>query len=150
QKEFLKFGIPLERMTRWDLGIDVAGFQRRTQRRPGPLRIGFMGSLLVSKAPHLLLEAFGGLPEGSATLDIFGAYATYHGDDSYRAILEPLLSKPHVTVHGAIPHNQVPAALAELDVLVLPSVWLENSPLVIREAFAAGVPVVTSRLGGMA
>ena len=44
----------------------------------------------------------------------------------------------------------MPEHLSRVDVLVLPSVWLENSPLVIKEAFAAGVPVVTSDLGGMA
>jgi glycosyltransferase involved in cell wall biosynthesis len=36
----------------------------------------------------------------------------------------------------------------QFDVLVVPSLWLENSPLVIHEAFQAGVPVVGSRMGG--
>jgi len=45
---------------------------------------------------------------------------------------------------------EVPALLASLDALVVPSVWIENSPFVIKEAFAAGVPVVASNLGGMA
>jgi len=34
-------------------------------------------------------------------------------------------------------------------VLVVPSLWLENSPLVIHEAFLAGVPVVGARTGGI-
>jgi GT2 family glycosyltransferase len=41
-------------------------------------------------------------------------------------------------------------ALADADVLVVPSVWIENAPFIIREAFAAGLPVVASDLGGMA
>ena len=36
-----------------------------------------------------------------------------------------------------------------MDVLIVPSVWYENSPLVIQEAFLAGVPVITSDIGGM-
>ena len=44
----------------------------------------------------------------------------------------------------------MPGFLARLDALVLPSVWLENSPLAIEEAFAGGVPVIASDLGGMA
>jgi glycosyltransferase involved in cell wall biosynthesis len=36
-----------------------------------------------------------------------------------------------------------------MDVLVVPSLWLENSPLVIHEAFMAGVPVVAARIGGI-
>jgi glycosyltransferase involved in cell wall biosynthesis len=37
----------------------------------------------------------------------------------------------------------------QFDVLVVPSLWLENSPLVIHEAFQAGVPVVGARMGGI-
>ena len=46
--------------------------------------------------------------------------------------------------------NRVENAFAGIDVLVVPSIWLENAPFVIREAFTAGVPVVASDLGGMA
>ena len=38
----------------------------------------------------------------------------------------------------------------ETDVLVVPSLWYENSPVIIQEAFAAGVPVIGSDLGGVA
>jgi glycosyltransferase involved in cell wall biosynthesis len=37
-----------------------------------------------------------------------------------------------------------------MDVLAVPSLWLENSPLVVHEAFQAGVPVVAARTGGLA
>ncbi len=40
-------------------------------------------------------------------------------------------------------------ALAETDVLVVPSLWYENSPVVIQEAFAAGVPVIASDVGAL-
>ena len=52
-------------------------------------------------------------------------------------------------VAGPIAHDDVARALAAIDVLVVPSIWPENSPLVIREAFLAGVPVVASRIGGI-
>ena len=44
---------------------------------------------------------------------------------------------------------QLEAVLAAIDVLAVPSLWLENSPLVIHEAFLAGVPVVGARIGGI-
>jgi GT2 family glycosyltransferase len=113
------------------------------------LRLGFVGSLMVSKAPHLLLEAIGRLPRGSVSVDLYGGHAAYHGDDSYRAQLEPLLGQAGVQLHGAIAHEQVGQALSSIDVLVVPSIWPENSPLVIQEAFLAGVPVVASRIGGI-
>ena len=39
--------------------------------------------------------------------------------------------------------------LSALDVVVVPSLCYENSPLVIHEAFAAGIPVIATDLGGM-
>src|SRR6185295_588387 len=108
------------------------------------LRLGFLGSVMWSKAPHVLLEAFGRLPPGAASVDIYGGYSAYHGDDSYRARIDALAGQQGVRLHGAIPHDQVADALASIDVLVVPSIWPENSPLVIGAAFLAGVPVVGS------
>src|SRR5439155_9349363 len=71
------------------------------------------------------------------------------GDDSYRQRLAPLVNQDGVRARGAIAHDQVPHALASIDVLVVPSIWPENSPLVIQEAFLAGVPVIASRIGGI-
>ncbi len=105
---------------------------------------------MVSKAPHILLEAFAGLARGAATLELFGGIAAYHGDDSYRQRVQPLLATPGVRMHGPVPHESIAEAFAAMDVLVVPSTWLENAPLVIREAFAAGVPVIASDRGGMA
>lgn len=114
------------------------------------MRFGFLGSLIVSKAPHVLLQAFQGLDPSRARLEVFGGIAGYHGDDSYRSVVEPLLDQPGVTVHGPVPHERIAEAFAAIDVLVIPSTWIENAPFVIREAFTAGVPVVASDLGGMA
>ena len=64
--------------------------------------------------------------------------------------MRPLLKNRGVEWLGSVAHDRIPTVLASLDVLVVPSVWIENSPFVIKEAFAAGVPVVASNLGGMA
>ena len=104
---------------------------------------------MVSKAPHVLLEAFRRLPAGAASVDLLGAPSDYHGDASYRGVLEPLLKLPGVNLRGPQARERVPEALRSLDVLVVPSVWPETSPLVIREAFLTGVPVVASNIGGI-
>ena len=51
--------------------------------------------------------------------------------------------------HGPIAHERVAEALSQVDALVVPSLWRENSPLVIHEAMLAGLPVVASRVGGI-
>jgi GT2 family glycosyltransferase len=84
------------------------------------------------------------------TVDLLGALAPYHGDDRYSKLLGPLLGQPFVRKLGPVPHERMAGALSEVDALVVPSVWIENAPFVIREAFAAGLPVIASDLGGMA
>jgi GT2 family glycosyltransferase/glycosyltransferase involved in cell wall biosynthesis len=146
---FLRFGIAEDRITISPYGFDHEPFDRADRTNAATLRIGFLGSLMVSKAPHVLLEAFARLPKGSATVDLFGAITPYHGDRSYESTLEPLMRQDGVRFHGVVSHEQIPDALRAMDVLVVPSRWPENSPLVIQEAFLAGVPVVASDIGGI-
>jgi len=145
---FLRFGIPADRISVAGYGFDAHSFTGITRTESAALRIGFLGSLMVSKAPHVLLEAAAGLSP-AATVTLLGAHVDYHGDASYRGALAPLLANDHVRLAGPIAPEDVPRALSEIDVLVVPSIWPENSPLVIREAFLAGVPVVASRIGGI-
>src|SRR5262249_34676200 len=84
-----------------------------------------------------------------ATVEIAGGYAAYHGDDRYRETVDRLQRVPGVVIRGPLAHAEVPGFLAGLDALAVPSIWPENSPLVIREAFLAGVPVIGSRIGGI-
>ncbi|MFI5051235.1 MAG: glycosyltransferase, partial [Gaiellales bacterium] len=130
-------------------GLDHEPLRRVVRQRGPQLRIGYVGTLMVSKGPDVLLEAFRRLPAGRAAVELFGAPADYHGDSSYRTRLAPLLSLPGVHVSGPRPHQQIPDALASMDVLVAPSIWPENSPFVIQEAMLSGVPVVGSRIGGI-
>ncbi len=147
---FIRFGVPAERVRHIHQGIDHGPLEDLKHEPSDRLRIGFLGSMMASKAPHILLEAFALLPEGAATLEIFGGFAAYHGDDSYRQEVEPLLDRPGVNHHGSLPHDQVAKAFAAIDVLVVPSIWLENAPFVIREAFIAGTPPIVTDHGGMA
>lgn len=147
RQRFVEFGIPDLRISTVELGIDVEPYRGSSRMDAEPIRFGFVGSLMVSKAPHLLLEAFRRLPAGSATLDIYGSHAGYHGDESYTQRVQPLLAGAGVRMHGAVPHERIPDVLSAIDVLVVPSVWPETAGLVIREAFRAGAVVVASRIG---
>ena len=114
-----------------------------------PLRLGFAGALMVSKAPHLLAEAVASLPEGYVAVEMYGAPASYHGDATYIHDLDRRLGHPAITRYGPIAHADMPQMLANLDALVFPSVWEETSGIGAREALAAGVPVLASRIGGI-
>ena len=146
---FVQFGISPDRITHSPYGFDRSPFAGISRTASSRLRLGFLGSLMISKAPHVLLEAAARLPRGAVSVDLFGAHTPYHGDDGYRQQIEPLLWQDGVRMHGTIPRDRVAHALSSIDVLVVPSIWPENSPLVIGEAFLAGVLVVASRIGGI-
>lgn len=152
----LRFGIDRARLERCDQGIPLDSTKRsaveatKRSAADAPLRLAFAGSLIPSKAPHLLLEAVDAFPAGRITVDLLGSVVPYHGDTSYASRLAPLLGKPFVRKLGPVPHERMSDTFADVDGLVVPSAWIENAPFVIREAFAAGLPVIASDLGGMA
>jgi glycosyltransferase involved in cell wall biosynthesis len=54
-----------------------------------------------------------------------------------------------ITFCGTFPNSSIGEILSGIDVLVVPSIWYENTPLVIYSAMAASCPVIASDLGGM-
>lgn len=117
----------------------------------GPVRFLFAASLIPTKGAHIALEAFAGLPVGAATLHIAGPRPRLDLDPGYAArLLARAAAIPGVTVEGPFPPGEAQARFDRADVLLLPSLWEENSPLIVREATAAGLRVVASRRGGVA
>jgi len=118
----------------------------RQQDAPAPLRIGFVGTLVRHKGAHVLVEAARLLPAGQFDVEIWGSLDTFPG---YVADLRRLARGLPVRFHGGFDNENAAAVYRRFDVLVVPSLWPENSPLVIHEAFMAGVPVVAARMGGI-
>src|SRR4030095_13568583 len=87
------------------------------------------------------------LPKGQCRLLIFGSDAHY---SEYGRMLRDLAQDCDITFCGPVDRARIAEAFGRIDCLVMPSLWLENSPVVIQEAFAAGVPVIASGQGGMA
>ncbi|MCK6507155.1 glycosyltransferase [Myxococcota bacterium] len=115
----------------------------------GPLRLLFASAVLPTKGAGHLLAAFRRLPPGRATLTFAGPAPAWDGREGWARALEARArATPGVTWRGALPADAVPSLLAAHDVLVLPSTWPENSPLVVREATAAGLRVVLPAQGG--
>ena len=86
------------------------------------------------------------LPPDRFEVKLFGDVNTF---PDYTATLRALAQGLPVQFMGAFDNEQASTVYAEIDVLVVPSLWPENSPLVIHEAFMAGVPVVGARQGGI-
>lgn len=118
-------------------------------REPGPiLRLGYVGTFRQSKGVHVLLEAVKRLPAGRFHLDIYGKAG--HFPEYDHRLFE--LAQGMETVHfrGTFPNENLPDVFAGFDVLVIPALWYENSPLVLLSSFSQKVPVVASRVGSLA
>lgn len=105
-----------------------------------PLKIGAYGRFAPQKGYDLLLPAFASLPAEKFQLSLGG-----YGQDE-QLIKDLAQNLPHVKLLGAI--EDVPAFLAECDVIVIPSRW-EPWGLVCLEAKAAGKPVVVFDVDGL-
>jgi glycosyltransferase involved in cell wall biosynthesis len=151
---FEDYGLPAGSVAVVENGLPSAAYASAA-REPGglPLRIGFIGSVLPSKGVHLLLEAYLRLDDPNGMrLDIWGEVLPFHNDRSYGERLEALAlgHESEICLHGAYDNAELPTILSSLDVVVVPSLWYEAFCLTIREAFLAGVPVVTANHGAMA
>ncbi len=107
----------------------------------GPLTFGYIGAALKHKGLHVLLDAYASL-ELPARLSIHAGSS----DREYVAELRARALRVGAHWHGAFAAEDLPRVMDGIDVLVVPSIWWENAPFVIREAFAAARPVITSNL----
>jgi glycosyltransferase involved in cell wall biosynthesis len=147
-QRYLEAGFPEDAFIWLENGIDVTRFSKPdpVSREAGPLRVTYLGSLAWQKGVHILVEAVRGLPAEEINLSIYGGEETF---PDYVASLFKLADPYNTSFKGRIPNVEVGRVLAATDVLVVPSLWYENSPIVIREAFAAGVVVIASNLGAL-
>jgi glycosyltransferase involved in cell wall biosynthesis len=131
------------------IGIDkrvLRGIQRTRSQR---VRVAFHGSLMRTKGAHVLLEAWLRLPKNVASLGILTIRGAYR-DAAYGRQIAALAERAGAVLEGEFRREDLCAKLSQTDLLVVPSIWWENSPLAILEGLAARVPLVVSNLGGMA
>src|SRR5262245_41420677 len=147
---FSAFGIQPDRLLRCNQGIALSPFDNLHRSASSRLRLGFVGGLLPTKGCDVLLDAIDRLPSGAVLIDLLGSEGAHHGETAFAESIKPRLGHPAIRRLGVVSHDRIPAVLTDLDVLVVPSIWIENAPFIIREAFASSVPVVASDLGGMA
>ncbi len=143
-------GIPTGKVVLSRHGSSSALAPCTTEKPPpgGRLRVVFIGRLNPAKGAHVLLDALSARPELPVDLDLFGIV---QDDEEYVAELRRRAAKDsRVRLLAPLSNGSVVPALRRYDVLAVPSVGMETGPLVVYDAFDAGLAVVGSRRGGIA
>ena len=146
---FVQNGYPAEEIFVSPHGLDLSWGPQPAPRPPdGKLTIGYLGQLEPLKGVDILVRAVRLLPpQAPVRLRIHGALEK--NPPYVQSLRDLALDDPRIEFAGVYARPQLGAVLADLDVVAVPSVWYENAPLVIGEAFAAGRPALATNLGGM-
>jgi len=127
--------------------------RRGTTCHAPTMRLGYIGPLAPHKGAHLPLEAFIRLGAGTqATLTYWGTLPGMGNSATEvygRALLEHIRHTPGAAHRGPFDNQEIARVLDEIDVLIVPSLWYENTPTIIYEALAHGTPVLGSDQGGV-
>ena len=107
----------------------------------------YVGSLIAHKGVDVLLRAFG---QVAAKVPHAALWLVGSGPDEAKLRgLARELALPRVRFLGRQEHNALPTLYGAARVVVIPSLWLENAPLVAYEAMAHRRPIIASDVGGL-
>ncbi|MDL1968667.1 MAG: glycosyltransferase family 4 protein [Deltaproteobacteria bacterium] len=129
------------RTLKFPLGIELC--EKRTIKDYNKIDILFVGSLSWHKGIHILINAFSKLEYENISLHIIGKGKN---EDEIRNLA---YSDNRIIVHGFVSDNELTKLYQKANITVVPSIWYDNSPMVIYESLMNGSPVIGSRIGGI-
>jgi glycosyltransferase involved in cell wall biosynthesis len=153
RQRYIEWGLAPEKLVHEDYGRLPAGVVPDPPDAGRRRRLGFFGQMTEFKGADVLLEAMRIVQrsEPEAQLMLWGANLDMQRPP-FQARIRGLLEETAATVrfNGRYLHSELPGLLADVDWVVVPSIWWENAPLVIQEAMMHRRPVICSDIGGMA
>jgi len=161
RQRYVDWGLPAERVFVIENGQELHATELPAPpaKGRGPRsrnRFGYFGQVNPYKGLDVLLAAAAALVQDGFddfVIEVNGANLDQQASDFQARIgraLEPLRESGHVLWNGPYNRQEFGQRIGRVDWLVLPSVWWENSPMVIQEAFFHRKPVICSGIGGMA
>lgn len=158
RQRYIAWGIAPERIRTLENGLRPlpALPPRPMKDSRGRCRFAYFGQITPFKGLPLLLQAISFLPgklQKRLVLEVHGANLEKQPEDfrtEFETRAAPLEEQGVLRVIGPYEPDRIAERMAGVDWVVVPSIWWENSPVTIQEAFAFGRPVLASNLGGMA
>ena len=163
QSRYTQWGIEPERISFMDYGRPIwKRRERPAKKKNQPFRVAFFGQIVYHKGWDVYLKAaveYLRLRNKPASRDTAfpDIQFSIHGTRNWLSPelsdrLDSLIGQAGevLYVHGPYDPKHMQDLMDRIDCIVVPSIWWENAPLVIQEAFMAGLPVICSNIGGMA
>lgn len=154
---FVDWGLPAGRMGVIENGLARSIPEKRPAKAATPARtwvFGYFGQVTPFKGVDVLLDAasrLAAMPGIADRIDIRINGNLVGVTDAFDRKLKDLTETlPFLRFLGPYENSGVLDLMADCDYVLTPSVWWENSPVVIQEAYAAGRPVICTGIGGMA
>jgi glycosyltransferase involved in cell wall biosynthesis len=133
----------------WVPDQTAANSPSSTRQSGDTMRLAFVGRMDSTKGLHVLIKAFKMAPTLNARLDVYGVVQSPANAAYQKEMLTLAEGDSRISFLEPIAPQQVVTRLRAYDFLAVPSQWLETGPLVALEAFAAGIPVIGWKLGGI-
>ncbi len=152
---YIAWGIPAAKMTVIENVISVAepAPPEKPRAAGAPLRVGFFGQISFLKGIHILLDAARMLEQeevDNVVFDIHGDYSNQPAEFQADVLARLEKAGSNVRFHGPYDKTRVDRLMRSEDVVLIPSIWWENSPVVIQECLRNRRPIIASNIGGMA
>ena len=154
KRRYIEWGLPAERIEVVRNGIREAEPAPHAALPPSGRRdrFAYFGHLNPFKGALVAIEAAKQLaqrPGMSLSLTLHGS-ADFQTDAFKAELAKACEGAPFIVTRGRYSRDEVGALMAESDWVIMPSIWWENAPLIIQEAFQHRRPVICSGIGGMA
>jgi len=130
----------LARQVLYTLNLNI---RSRSQRKRDVLNILYVGQLAGHKGIDFILSVLQKIRISGWRIRVVGT------GQLELSLREKYKGDERICFLGHQPSNICRKEMDESDVLLVPSLWMENSPLVIYEAIASSLPVFASRVGGI-
>jgi len=146
-----EFNLPQNKVIYLDYGFDLQRLQNRNRVASEPFTFGYIGTHIAAKGIQDLISAFS-LLKGEKRLRIWGRPRSQN-THALRAITSELPLEMQEQIEWLPEYRNehiINDVFNQVDCIVVPSIWVENSPLVIHEALQVRIPVITADAGGMA
>ena len=153
---YVAWGLPAGKFRMIENGLDArAPAPPRTLAPDGRRdRFGYFGQVSAFKGLDVLLEAVSRVPDAiwdRASLSVYGGNLERQPQefrDRFGALMERVGRRARF--FGSYAADELLGLMGQIDWTVVPSIWWENSPLVIQEALLHRRPPIVSNIGGMA